>query len=277
MKTRRLWWMLAVGIVTAPAIAHGAEEPPEMGPPGKERRSRPGEAQEGARPAPPPKLPRMDPKRPPPPVRIGGKIQRMEDQLDKPQPVRPGERQPELDASRMATPEKGRGAQKPKGPSAPPEGQHVRLVLRITEAGDSEVVGVAQLPGRAVLSEVGTGDFVVEVVSDGSTIAAQAIPDPFERRSFAGPEGSPIQGHHVERAKTATVTIRVPDMTLGTPGLERLSVRFYKVRPGTPISKIDASEMRRLREENRLERRFEIPASRLAPQIRERARAPKIE
>ena len=196
---------------------------------------------------------------------------------DKPQPVRPGERQPELDASRMATPEKGRGAQKPKGPSAPPEGQHVRLVLRITEAGDSEVVGVAQLPGRAVLSEVGTGDFVVEVVSDGSTIAAQAIPDPFERRSFAGPEGSPIQGHHVERAKTATVTIRVPDMTLGTPGLERLSVRFYNVRPGTPISKIDASEMRRLREENRLERRFEIPASRLAPQIRERARAPKIE
>lgn len=273
----RLGSALLALVVAGPALAYGLDETQEMAPPGKERKSRPGELQKGALPAPPTKLPAMDPKRPLPPAPIGGRIERMEEHLTKPATLPAGERQPDVDLSQAARPAKGYGEQKPKEAIARPEGQHLRLVLRITEVGGAEVVGAAELPGPALFSELGTGDFVYELVSDGKTVVAQAIPDPFEMRSFAGPEGSPIEGHHSERAKTATLTISVPDMTLASSSLERLSVRFYKLQPGAPVSKIDASGIQKLREENRLELRSEIPAAKLAGQIRERARKPKLE
>lgn len=211
-----------------------------------------------------------EPGKPPAPIKdvlIGGKVVKMEDALKTPPPAKAGE-QPTLAAAKDLKASGGGGQKEPKAVRAP-EGKHLHVVLRVTEGGGSEVVSALEVPGPALLTEEPAGDFIYEVSEDTKTIVAQALPDPFEMRSFSFP-GSP-QGHHFSRAKEVTIVVKVPQRTLDSP-LEKLSVKLLRVKPGgEPVGRINAETLGRLKQANRLQTIVTVPAAKLAPGIRQKA------
>jgi hypothetical protein len=210
-----------------------------------------------------------EPGKPPPPIKdvlIGGKVVKMEDVLKTPPPAKAGE-QPTLAAAKDLKASGGGGQKEPKAVRAA-EGKHLHVVLRVTESGTSEVVSALEVPGPAPLTEEPAGTFIYEVSEDSRTVVAQALPDPFEMRSFST-AGSP-PGHHFSRAKDATIVVKVPKTTLDSP-LEKLSVKLLRLKPGEPVERINAETLGKLKQANRLQTIVAVPATKLAPGIRQKA------
>lgn len=138
--------------------------------------------------------------------------------------------------------------------AAPAAGSHLRLVVRVTQSGFAEVIAATEVSGEAVLSDEARGDFVYEVAVGGRTLVAQGVIDPFERRSFPGPDGSPQQGHHFDREETATLVVKVPDAGGVRKAAAVLTVRLYKLKSGTAsMEKIDSTQLERLKRDYNLD------------------------
>ncbi|HEX7288783.1 MAG TPA: hypothetical protein VF532_21550 [Candidatus Angelobacter sp.] len=236
----------------------------------KERVSKPGQLQTDPKPeAKPAPATAMAPVSAKTPAAGGGPMQ---EQLQTPRPAAAGKKQPSITTGQAAL-QQGKGEQKAARTAAKPETAHLHLVLELTEGGEVKVVRATEVPGPAIALDVPTGDFVYEVLSGDQTVQVQGVPDPFEMRSFA-PLDAPQQGHHFERAKTATIVVRVPNMRLSSPLLGKLAIRVYKLKPGVSIEKMDLPTLRNLKERNNIELRFHLAPQQLAPQIRERAVKP---
>jgi Bacterial regulatory helix-turn-helix protein, lysR family len=103
-------------------------------------------------------------------------------------------------------------------------------------------------------------------------LAVETLQDPFELRSFSGPPGSPTQGHRISRAKTATITLKVPATNLSSAGLDKLQLRLYSIKPGAPLAQVNTEVLQKLKLEGRLDRRVEFSGSDLARQILQKGR-----
>jgi hypothetical protein len=112
------------------------------------------------------------------PVLIGGKVQAMEEALKSPGPAS-GELPPRR---QVQAPVARGGTQQDPVRQAPGSGSHLRVVLRVTSEGGSEVVSATELPGEARLSEEPKGDLVYEVSDGTQTLAAEALPEIFEEQ-----------------------------------------------------------------------------------------------
>jgi hypothetical protein len=234
--------------------------------------SKPGEVQSAPREKAKETGPTMKPDGPLPPP-PAGKTEKMEDQLKTPPRVSPGETQTKVDAKKAENPARGGGAQRRGAATeAPAPGSHLHLVLRLKQDGDPEVVSAVEVPGELVTSDVPAGDFVYEVTSNGQPLAVQAVPDPFEMRSFPGPQGSPIQGHHFDRAKTANVVVKVPQTDLARINRGKFAVSFYKIKPGQAIERLTPDGFQRMKRDQRLEAHSAITTERLTPAIQQQGR-----
>lgn len=254
----------ACGLVAFQAPCLGQATTPEAE---RGHTSAPGELQRN------PKELTMDAARPRAPV--SAEANEMERELARPAGAPSVNSQPEVDTAQAAHPPQGAGEQKRTvavGQPAPAAESHLHLVLRIGEAGGVEVLSVTEVPGEAVVSDAAIGNFVYEVTSDKGTLAVESMPDPFELRSFPGAPGTPRQGHHIERAKTATIVVKVPKVNLASAALDRIQVRMLSIRPGAPIEQINADVLQRLRQEGRVDVRMNLTGAELAPQVREKGR-----
>lgn len=246
----------------------------EMGK-GKGRVSKAGEIQLGAKAEETPSsAAKMEPERPFEAVPVMGKIEKMEEHLARGPVVVEGMKQEPVEAGRAMEPYQGKGQQQRKEVAevaVEAQQSHLRLVLRVTEGGTSEVVSATEIPGPAVLSDIPAGNYLSEIVSGGQTVAVQAIPDPFEIHSFNGPPGTPEEKHHFERVKTATILVDLPGAGLAT-NLEGFAVRFYKLKPGPNLERVNPETFQKLKQENRLEMQIEVPGARLAPDVRSKGK-----
>jgi hypothetical protein len=240
---------------------------------GQERVSKPDELQPDPKKTAPSKAPAMNPERKPAPTLVKGKAVRMEDALKTPTRALEGKRQPKLEPEKAENPTKGKGPQEIKKSEAPPAGTHLQLLVRLSAGGGAEVVSAKDVPGPAPDSSGFPGQWLYAVSSGDKTLATRGIPDPFEMRSFAPPEGSPIegQGHHIEQAKTALVQVAVPAVRLSSPEIDRLSLQFYKIKAGPPVFHVDPEIFQKLKREERLELQNRVPATSLSRQIRSKA------
>ncbi|MGH9713334.1 MAG: hypothetical protein ACRD5M_08550 [Candidatus Acidiferrales bacterium] len=265
------WLMLVLVAAVLVPVALGVLFSQSLDRKGEGRLSKPGEMQVGAKTVEAPSsAPKMEPERPLEAVPVMGKIEKMEERLARGPVVAEGLKQKPVEAGRAMEPFQGKGQQVRKevaGVAAESTQSHLRLVLRVTEGGTSEVVSATEIPGPAVLSDLPTGNFLSEIVRGGQTVAVQAIPDPFEIHSFNGPPGTPEEKHHFERVKTATILVDLPDTGLAT-NLEGYSVRFYKLKPGPNLERVNPETFQKLKQENRLEMQFDLPGAQLAPDVR---------
>jgi hypothetical protein len=270
---RRTWGKylltLLVILFLVPGVTVGQDEPKS-----NERISKPDEVQTGRKKTRPPSQAVMKAEERPAPTPVNGKMLKMEDALKQPQQPTEGKQQPRIEQSQAENPKMGSGDQKARAAVAKkPVGSHLELVLKVTSDGTAEVVSAKEVPGEVVPVQNGPGEWVYAVMSGERTIAAQAIPDPFERRSFAPPPGSPLegQGHHFERASTALVPVVVPNLTLRSPQISTLSLQLYRVKEGPPVLHVDPSVFQEFQKQQRLEMKIRIPAGTLNRQIRMRA------
>ena len=151
-------------------------------------------------------------------------------------------------------------------------GSYLHLVLQVTQDGETEVVKATELPGEAPLSDLPTGNFTYEVLDNDEPVAVEAMTDPFEQRSFSGPEDSETHGHYVGRAESATIIVKVPKASLDSAKLDRLAIRFYRLKPEVNLEQIDVTELQRLKQDGQLENVMEVEGTKLAPQIRLKGR-----
>src|SRR5437016_2601108 len=184
-RNSRAFPIVALLVIMAllPAVGQNAQEAPKP----EERVSKPGEIQTGQKKAKVANRAIMKPKQRPVATAINGKTLRMEEALKtSPKVPAEGKLQPKLDLAQAENPKVGSGEQKPRMEAEPkPAGSHLELVLKVTSEGGAEVVSAKELPGPAVSSQSGPGQWVYAVFSGDKAIKAQGIPDPFEMRSFA--------------------------------------------------------------------------------------------
>lgn len=122
-------------------------------------------------------------------------------------------------------------AQEPQG--------YVRLRLRV-EDGELSVVGAKAVEGPLVESKL-QGSLAYEVTVGKKRVAAGAIPDAGERRSFPDPEGrGEMQGHHVAPLPAYDVNVRVPKEQVSAASLPRLEIALYRVKEPLPIERLEA-------------------------------------
>jgi hypothetical protein len=265
--------MLLSLLLAVPILAQ-QDEPKPQG-----RESKPDELQTGRKAVKPASTAVMNTQEKPEATPMGGKTLRMEDALKTPPVDGAGKRQMKIDAAMAENPQSGAGEQKPRpGGDAKAVGSHLELVLRVSPTGKAEVVSAKEVPGVLQLADTTVGQWVYAVFSGNKALAARGIADPFEMRSFAPPEGSPLegQGHHIERAQTALIPVAVPGLTLKSPEVDGLSLQFYRIKPGGPVFHVDPSIFQKLQQEERLEMQFQVPAASLSRQIRLMAAPSKI-
>jgi hypothetical protein len=190
-----------------------------------------------------PRLARMTEKaaRPRP---IGGKIALM---AAKPKPdVGKQRRMPAVPAK--ATDKQPRVRPDQVAPKAtPPTGEqqpgYVRLRLRVDEAGAIAVVGAKAVEGPLVESKL-QGALAYEITLGQKRIAAGAIPDAGERRSFPDPKGrGEMAGHHVSPLPTYDVNVRVPKAQVSAASLPRLQIRLYRLKAELPLERPEAGAL----------------------------------
>ena len=185
------------------------------------------------------KLPRMT-DTPPRPKRVSGRIQLM---AEKPK-ADTGKQKRMAPFSRKAAPR----ASKVRPDQAEPNGRkretaqqpagYVRLRLRVRD-GDIEVVGAKAVEGPLVESKL-QGALAYEATLGKKRVAAGAIPDVGERRSFPDPNGKgEMRGHHVEQLRTYEVNVRVPKEQVSAAALPRLEIALYRMKEELPETRPD--------------------------------------
>src|SRR5262245_55747811 len=114
-------------------------------------------------------------------------------------PARPTDKQPKVRADQVEP--------RKKPPTGEQQPGYVRLRLRVDEAG--AIVGAKAVEGPLVESKL-QGALAYEITLGQNRIAAGAIPDAGERRSFPDPKGrGEMAGHHVSPLPTYDVNVRV--------------------------------------------------------------------
>ncbi|MCP4655151.1 MAG: hypothetical protein GY856_07000 [bacterium] len=193
---------------------------------GRGTSSQPQEPQSNARPVAPSELPEMPETEP--------EQEPAQPAVEEPTAVA-GTSQPAIDPAPVGKPQQGEGEQQPRpaatvAAAAPPSGSYLHLVLRVSEDGAAEVLSATEIAGEPLMSDEVIGGFVYRVELGGETVSAQSLPDPFELRSFPGPEGTP-EGHHFGRAEAAAVVVKVPKADAVKRDPERLNITLFRLKP----------------------------------------------
>ena len=185
-----------------------------------------------------PKLPRMS-DRPPRPRSIGGKVLLM---AETPK-ADTGKQKRMPPFTRTAAPRAPRvrpAQEEPNGrrDTAEQPAGYVRLRLRVRD-GEMDVVGAKAVEGPLVESKL-QGALAYEATVGKKRVAAGAVPDIGERRSFADPKGKgELRGHHVEQLPSYEVAVRVPKDQVSAAALPRLEIALYRVKEELPETRTD--------------------------------------
>lgn len=220
-----------------------------------------------------PRLARMTEKAPRP-KRIGGKIVVMADR-PKADSGKQGRMRAAAKAATARAPRVRPDQQEPSQPqptARQPEG-YVRLRVRVQD-GQLSVVGAKAVEGPLVEDKL-EGALAYEVTLGRKRIAAGAVPDAGEQRSFPDPKGrGEMQGHHVSPLPSYEVPVRIPKEKVSAASLPQVEIALYDLKQPLPVERLKAGAIgpqfkRELREVGRMKgiRPDKLP-TRVAEQVR---------
>jgi len=147
---------------------------------------------------------------------------------------------------------------------------YLHVVMEVSKNGNVKVLSAVKVQGAVVNTKEALGDFIYNIKLANKGVLVQAIPDPFELRSFPGPEGSGQTGHHFEQAKTARLIVKIPTSKATLKQLPTIKMDLYKLKPGYQIQKINQTIFNKLKLDNRLKTVVKIPSLKLAPLIKQK-------
>ena len=111
---------------------------------------------------------------------------------------------------------------------------YVRLRLRVQD-GELSVLGAKAVEGPLVESKL-QGQLAYEVTLGQKRVAAGAVLDVGERRSFPDPKGKgEQQGHYATPLPSYEVMVRVPKEEVSAASLPRLEIALYRIKEELPV------------------------------------------
>lgn len=111
---------------------------------------------------------------------------------------------------------------------------YVRMRLRVQD-GEVSVLGAKAVEGPLVEPKI-QGALAYEATLGRRRIAAGAIPDVGEKRSFPAPKARGEQsGHFVTPLESYEINVRVPKEEVSLSSLPRLEVALYRVKEDLPV------------------------------------------
>ena len=147
---------------------------------------------------------------------------------------------------------------------------YLHVVMEVSKNGNVRVLSAVKVKGTPVNTREALGDFIYNVKIANKGVLVQAIPDPFEMRSFPGPAGSGLTGHHFEQAPTARLVVKIPAGKAILRKLSTIKMDLYKLKPGSQIRTIDQKTLKKLQFDKRLKTIVKLPSLKLAPQIKQK-------
>ncbi len=111
---------------------------------------------------------------------------------------------------------------------------YVRMRLRVKD-GEMSVIDAKAVEGPLVEPKI-QGALAYEATLGPRRVAAGAIPDVGEKRSFPAPKGKgPQSGHFVTPLESYEINVRVPKEEVTLKSLPRLEVAVYRVKEDLPV------------------------------------------
>ena len=112
---------------------------------------------------------------------------------------------------------------------------YVRMRLRVKD-GEVSVLDAKAVEGPLVETKI-QGALAYEATLGPRRVAAGAIPDVGEKRSFPAPKGKgPQAGHFVTPLESYEINVRVPKEEVTLKSLPRLEVAVFRVKEELPVA-----------------------------------------
>jgi hypothetical protein len=111
--------------------------------------------------------------------------------------------------------------------------------------------------GKLITPVGPSSKFIYEITRDGHPFAIGFLPeDPFVSRSFPDPKTQPKE--QAGQTKSATITLNIPDTDAAAAAAGRIGIRFYALRQGTDVRRIDSEVFKKLLADSKISLRFEL-------------------
>jgi len=131
------------------------------------------------------------------------------------------------------------------------------LIIRLEESRTPRIEKATEVTGKLIAPPGPSSKFIYEITRDGQPFAVGFLPeDPFVSRSFPDPKAQ--QKEQVGQAKSATISLNIPDTDAAAAAAGRIGIRFYALRPGTDIRRIDSEVFKKLIADSKISLRFEL-------------------
>lgn len=120
---------------------------------------------------------------------------------------------------------------------------YVRMRVRVVD-GKMTVLDAKAVEGPLVESKL-QGAVAYEVLLGDRRVAAGAVPDVGERRSFPDPKARTpeMRGHHVTLLRSYEVNVRVPKAEVSVADLPKLEVALYRIKEEIPVERAAPSAL----------------------------------
>jgi hypothetical protein len=151
-------------------------------------------------------------------------------------------------------------------------GSFLNLTIRLRDDGTSEILRATQVDGRLIERKLPATNYVYEIVKDGKPFAVGFLPE----GSFAWRGFKPLDGgtEKTGKAKSATITLNIPDTDLDSAKLGKIGLRIYEIHPGIELDTINLAVLKKLLADQKAAIQFELPSAAVAAQTKEVRRAP---
>lgn len=151
-----------------------------------------------------------------------------------------------------------------------PQPTYLNLAMKVSEDGATRLVKVQEIAGGQMTTAMSSSDFVYEVTRGNQTVKAGSLAeDPFVMRGFVDPNHN--QGEMRGLSKSATIIIRIPNLSISDAAENDLGLRFYRLRSEdrTMPAVINPQTFLQLKEQNLLDKKFTISPDKLKTAARE--------
>jgi hypothetical protein len=140
------------------------------------------------------------------------------------------------------------------------DGTFLALIIRLEESRSARIENATEVPGKLIAPPGPSSKFIFEVTRDGQPFAVGFLPeDPFVSRSFPDPKTH--RKEQVGQTKSATITLNIPDTNAAAAAAGRIGIRFYALRQGTDVRRIDSEVFKKLLADSKITLRFELAPS----------------
>jgi hypothetical protein len=143
---------------------------------------------------------------------------------------------------------------------------YLNLVIELRRNGSFKIIKATLIPGKVVVPDFPTSNFLYEATSGHMTLAIGFFPeDPFMVRGFADSQNSQ---ERIANGQSATVVVNIPLIDASPAAINKIHLGIIKLVSHESTGSLNSAVLAKLKARRRAILLNDLPASKLAPAIR---------